>query len=69
MIVVYKNGVSRQIRDMQLKMYTDAGWSLESKKEIQPVSIVLAEEVVLKPPARVKGAVKPADDNAITQGE
>lgn len=67
MITVYKNGVSREIRDMQLKMYTDAGWSETNA----PKAVVEAEEVInLKPPAKVKAAVKSADDNnAIKQGE
>lgn len=66
MITVYKNGVSRQIRDMQLQMYTDAGWS----QNLAPAVLVEADEVInLKPPARVKAAAKKADDDAIEQGE
>lgn len=68
-MILYKDGIIRDIKESRVQEYIAAGWQIEQKLVQQPVKVVEAEEVVLKPPARVKGAVKPADDNAITQGE
>jgi hypothetical protein len=56
---IYKNNIIREIQDSDLEKYLAADWK-QSQAE-------LAEEIIdLKPPARVKAAVKTAEDNAIT---
>jgi hypothetical protein len=63
MIQVYQANISRNIRESQLQKYLEAGWS-------QSAQVQAEEQIVLKPPARVKAAVKEADDDAIiSKGE
>lgn len=63
MIQVYQANISRNIRDSELQKYLEAGWS-------QSPQVQAEEQIVLKPPARVKAAVKEADDDAIiSKGE
>jgi len=64
MIRIYRGDVVRDIHKTKLQQYLSAGWSQSPEK--------LAEEVIasLKPPARVKAAVKSAEDDAIiSKGE
>jgi hypothetical protein len=63
MIQIYQANISRNIRDSELEKYLAAGWSQSSQTQAE-------EQIVLKPPARVKAAVKEADDDAIiSKGE
>lgn len=63
MIKVYRNGVQRDIRENKLQEYLAAGWSQSVQEQAE-------EKITLKPPARVKAAVKSAEDDAIeTKGE
>lgn len=55
---VYKNSIERLVKPSQLQEYLQAGW--KQSPEIQ------AEDVInLKPPARVKSAVKHDEDDSI----
>lgn len=61
MIIVYRGHEQRDVKASRLQEYLDAGWKLQDS---QPI------ESELKTPAKVKAAVKPAeDDNAINKGE
>lgn len=63
MIKVYRNGVIRDIRENKLQEYLLAGWSQSPEEQAE-------EKISLKPPARVKAAVKSAEDDAIiSKGE
>ena len=63
-MILEKDGLVRDIKDARVQEYIAAGWH-----QVRP-AVVQAEEVInLKPPARVKAAVKSADDDAINQGE
>jgi hypothetical protein len=63
MIRVYRNGVIRDIHKTKLQEYLSAGWSQSPEEAVE-------EQIVLKPPARVKAAVKSAEDDAIiSKGE
>jgi hypothetical protein len=63
MIRVYRNGVQRDILKHKLQQYLSAGWS-------QSPEVTAEETIALKPPARVKAAVKSAEDDAIiSKGE
>jgi hypothetical protein len=60
---VYKDNIIREIRVSEIEKYLAGGWK-QSPED-------LAEETIaLKPPARVKAAVKTAEDDAIiSKGE
>ena len=58
MIRVYRNGVIRDIHKAKLQEYLSAGWSQSPEDSAE-------EKISLKPPARVKAAVKSAEDDAI----
>lgn len=67
-MILYKNGLIRDVKESRIEEYIAAGWSKAQVNE--PPAVVEADEVInLKPPARVKAAAKKADDDAIEQGE
>ena len=68
-MILYKNGLIRDVKESRIEEYIAAGWSKAQVNEAP--AVVEADEVInLKPPARVKAAAKKADDNAIEeQGE
>jgi len=53
---VTKDGYTRAIKPTKLQEYLDAGWQQSGSEQAEGVTI-------LKPPARVKAAVKDAEDN------
>jgi hypothetical protein len=58
MKTVYRNNMVRQVKESRLEEYLAAGWSTQPQD--------LAEEIItLKPTAKVRAAVKPAEDSAI----
>lgn len=58
MKTVYRNNMVRQVKLSRLEQYLAAGWTIDPQD-------TPSELIILKPTAKVRAAVKPADDSAI----
>lgn len=62
-ILMKKNGQERWCQDHEQELLESAGWSREGSTK------TVEELLVLKPPAKSKGAAKQTPDNANQQGD
>ena len=72
-ITMVKKGMTRYCQPEQLEQFRACGWAEQQldlfNQKAQENIIKVEEQIVLKPPAKSKGAVKPSLDNANQQGD
>ena len=68
-MILYKNGIIRDIKPSRVEEYIAAGWQIEQKLVQEPVRVVEAEEVVLKPPIKSRSTARATEETAEEPGK